>query len=92
MFHYDDRVARAHQRIELLHQLVYIRRMQTGGWFVQDIEGSAALQSLQFGGKFNPLSLAARELGRRLTQPQITQPNLPWRSLQCQDAGSEISR
>ena len=84
-----------HQGIELLHQLVHICRMQAGGWFVQDVKRSAALRPLQFGGQFDPLSLASRQLCGRLTQPQIAQPNLPQhidRTTQLLVMGKKIPR
>jgi len=77
MLHHDDRVARSDQRIELRHQLVHVCSMQPGRWLIEDIESRAALGPLQFGRKLDALGLSAGKLGGRLTEPQVTQANLP---------------
>src|SRR3546814_3452402 len=52
-------------------QQIDIRRMQAGGRFVEDVDRAAALHPLQFGRELDPLRLAARQLGRRLAEPEV---------------------
>jgi len=51
----NDGVARRHQALELRHQLVYIRGMQSGRGLVEDIQRIAATGTLQLGGEFDAL-------------------------------------
>ncbi len=59
--------------MQLRHQLVDVRRMQAGGRLVEDVERVATAGALQFGGQLDALRLAARQLGGRLSQPQVAQ-------------------
>src|ERR1700712_5020326 len=51
--------------------------MQTGRGFVEDVQRFAPLRALQFGGQLDALSLAAGKLRGRLSQPDISQADLP---------------
>src|SRR5664280_1050496 len=51
--------------------------MQTGRRFVENVKGSSALYSLQLGRELDPLGFAARQLGRRLSQLDVTEPDFP---------------
>src|SRR3569623_1131338 len=49
--------------------------MQSGGGLVENVERIAALGALQFGRELDALRLATGKLGRRLAEPQITEPH-----------------
>jgi hypothetical protein len=51
--------------------------MQTGRGFVEDVQRFAPLRALQFGGQLDALSLAAGKLRGGLSQPDISQADLP---------------
>ena len=51
--------------------------MQTRGGFVEDVKRFAPLRALQFSGELDALSLAAGKLGGRLSEPDISQADLP---------------
>ena len=51
--------------------------MQTRRGFVEDVQRFAPLHALQFGGELDALSLAAGKLRGRLSQPDISQADLP---------------
>ena len=51
--------------------------MQTRRGFVEDVQRFAPLRALQFGGQLDALSLAAGKLRGRLSQPDISQADLP---------------
>ena len=51
-------------------------KMQAGGGFVQDVDGPPGRALLQFRGQFHPLRLAAGQCRRRLSQPDVTQPDV----------------
>ena len=66
-----------HKTVQLLHQLRHVRRMQTRRGFVEHVQRFAPLRALQFGGKLDALSLAAGKFRGRLSQPDISQADLP---------------
>ena len=73
----NNGVSGLHKTVQLRHQLRYVRRMQTRRGFVEDVQRFAPLRALQFGGELDALSLAAGKLRGRLTQPDISQADLP---------------
>ena len=73
----NNRVSGLHETVQLRHQLRHVRRMQTRRGFVEDVQRFAPLRALQFGGELDALSLAAGKLRGRLSQPDISQADLP---------------
>ena len=73
----NNRVPGLHETVQLRHQLRHVRRMQTRGGFVEDVKRFAPLRALQFSGELDALSLAAGKLPGRLSQPDISQADLP---------------
>ena len=67
----DHGVAGFKQAVELHGELFDIRRVQTSRRLVEHAEGVAALRALQLGCQFDPLRLAAGELGGRLPESQV---------------------
>ena len=72
----DDhhRIAGIHQRLKHLDELVYIRCVQTGSRFIQDVDGSAGRSFGKLGRQFDPLRLSARKRPALTVQRQIRQP------------------
>ena len=69
-------VACVHQLAEYLNELVYVRRMQTGGGLVQDIDGLAGGALGQLRGQLYPLGFSAGQGGGRLSDLHIPKPHL----------------
>lgn len=63
-------------RLKHLDELVYIRCVQTGGRFVQDVNGSAGRPLGKLGRQLDPLRLSARQGGCRLSQLDVTQTDI----------------
>ena len=63
--------------------------MQTGRGFVEDVQRFAPLRALQFGGQLDALSLAAGKLRGRLSQPDISQADLPEDAKKAREFGAE---
>ena len=64
IFHDDDRISSGYQMLELRHQPVDIRCMQTRRRFVKDIEPVSALRTLQLSRQFVALRLACAAASR----------------------------
>ena len=62
----DHGIARSNQTVELADQFFDVRRMQTRGWLIKDIERTASMAALQLGGQFDALGFAAGKLRGRL--------------------------
>src|ERR1700709_1932213 len=75
MFHDDHGVAGCNQSLELERELFHVGRMQARRRLIEDIKGSAALGTLQLGGELYALRLTTGKLGRRLSEPDIPQPD-----------------
>ena len=60
VLHYDHRITQFHQSIELSHQSLNIRRMQSGRRFVEHVQCVSALVALQFRCELDALRFAAR--------------------------------
>ena len=73
---HDDRVAGVDQAVQLRQQPVDVGGVQAGGRLVEHVERVAALRALQLGGELDALRLAARQLGRRLAEPQVAQADV----------------
>ena len=78
-----DGVAGVDQPVQLGHQHLHVGRVQAGRRLVQDVERVTAPGPLQLGGQLDPLRLAARQLGGRLTQVQVAQPDVAAASAGC---------
>ncbi len=59
MLHNDHRVTQFHWPIELSHPSLNIRRMQSGGRFVENIQCVSALVALQLRRQFDGLRFAS---------------------------------
>ncbi len=73
---HDHGVAGVDQAVELRHQLLDVGRVQAGGGLVEHVQRVAALRALQLGRQLDALRLAARQLGRRLAEPQVAEADL----------------
>ena len=70
----DGRTAR-HERLEHTEQRLYIERMQTDCRLIEN-EYRALLPPAHIARELQTLRLAAREPGRRLTERQISEPEI----------------
>jgi hypothetical protein len=75
------------QGVQLGHELVDVRRVQADGGLVDDVKRRAALLALQLGDELDALSFSAGELGGRLTEAQISQPDLSQQFQRVRKAG-----
>ena len=50
--------------------------MEAGGGLVEDVEGVALLRTLEFGGELDALRFSAAELGGRLAEAEVAEPDL----------------
>ena len=55
----DNGISAVRKLSENLHQLVYIRKMQSGGWLIQYINGFSRSSFAQFCGKFDTLRFSS---------------------------------
>lgn len=60
VFDHHHRIAARHQTLEHFQQAMDIREVETGGGFVQDVEGFAGGTFAQLTGEFDPLGFASR--------------------------------
>ena len=72
----NDRVTGVDECVELDDQLLDVGRMQSRRWFVEDVKCVTTRAALEFRRKFDALGFAARELGGRLPQTQVTDAHL----------------
>ena len=77
MFDDYDGIAGVYEALQVLHQPVAIGGVKPRSWLVEDVDRVAALSALQFSRQLDALRLPARQLGRRLTEPQIAKTDLP---------------
>ena len=92
MFDSDHGVSIGDQLLQLGEQFFNIGWVQARGRFIEDVEHAASTGALQLGGKFDPLCLTAGELGRWLTESNVSESHLPQhveRSLQRLVAGEK---
>ncbi len=75
----DDGVAGVDQPVQLAQQQGDVGRVQAGRRLVEQVERVAAPGPLQLGRQLDALRLAAAELGRRLAEPQVAQPDVAQR-------------
>ena len=73
----DHGVVLIDQAIEHPEQFADVVEVQTGGGFVQDVEGPAGAALGQFAAELDPLGLAAGKGRGRLTEPDVAQPHVP---------------
>ena len=73
MFDNDHSIAALRQTLQDLHQLVYIRKMQTCGRLIQNIHRLSGASLTQLRCQLNPLCLTAGQCGGRLPQTDIGQ-------------------
>ena len=71
MLNDDDRIAAVNEAMQHGKQFINVCGMESGGWFIQNVEGTACLSFCQFGGEFDALGFTARLGRRRLTQPNV---------------------
>ena len=84
-----DRVAGVDEPVQLAQQQRDVGRVQPGGGLVEQVERVPAPGPLQLGGELDPLGLAAGELGGRLAEPQVAQPDLAQR-LEAARGGRDV--
>ena len=75
---FDDqhRIASVDKLVEHVQQVTDIFKMEPGGRFVKDIKSLAGVLLSELSPQLDPLGLAATKGYRRLTQRNISQPNL----------------
>ena len=71
MLNDNDRITTIRQSAQDLHQLVDIRKMQTGCRLIQNINGLSGSTAAQLRSQLDSLCLSAGELGRRLSQADV---------------------
>src|ERR1700761_2858126 len=76
MFDEDDGIAGIDETLKLFVQLSDVGGVEAGRRFVKNVERPAALRPLQLGGELDALRLPSGELGRRLAEPDVAQPDL----------------
>lgn len=67
-FDHDYGVAGIDEALGVGEQAVAVGGMETGGGLVEDVEGVTSVCALELGGEFDPLGLAAGELGGWLSE------------------------
>ncbi len=72
---FDDqhRIACIHELVEDFDQSAHIFEVQSRGGLVEDIQGSTRRAFGEFARQFDPLGLASREGGGRLTQVEVVE-------------------
>src|SRR5262249_38280894 len=73
--HYNC-IAKRDELVQDFEQAAYIFEVQAGSRFVQYVDGTSGGALGQLSGKLDPLSLAARERGSRLTEFDVTQAHI----------------
>jgi len=76
VFDHNDGIAGIRQTLQHVDQLVHIRNVQPGCRFIENIDRSARGAAGKLGGKLHALSLTAGKRRRRLTDLNITEPDL----------------
>src|SRR5256885_4405922 len=72
----DHGVAGVDQAMQDVQQPLDIGEVQAGGRLIEDIEGLPRITPAEFFGELDPLGLATRELGRRLSEPDVAKTDL----------------
>ena len=71
MLDHDHGIAVITQPVQHRQQVFHVMEMQSGGGFVQNIQGVSGVPLGQFPGQFDPLRLASRQGGGILSQLDI---------------------
>ena len=71
------------RRVQLAHQQLDVGGVQPGGRLVEQVERVPAPGPLELRGQLDPLRLAAGQLGRRLPEREIAQPDVEQRRRGC---------
>src|SRR6267143_501196 len=83
------------QAMQNIQQPLDVGEVQASGRFIEDIEGLARVTPAEFFGELDPLRLATRQLGRRLSKPDIAKADLTERlqlALDLRDAVEKRGR
>ena len=90
----DDqhRVPSLHQQLEHVDEPPHIVGVQTGGGFVQNIDGLAGGALGQLRSQLHPLCLTAGEGGGGLPQLHIAQPHIRQRGQSLGDLGDGLEK
>ena len=78
------------QCMKHVEQLANIVEMQSGGWFIEDIQGLAGCPPRQFLGQLNPLRFAAGKGGRGLANLNIAKADAPHCDELVADRGNRV--
>src|SRR5690606_21295474 len=69
-------VSLVHQALQHADQLLHVVEVQTGGGFVQDVEGTAGAAAAQLAGQLDALGLATAQGGAALAQLHVAQAHV----------------
>ena len=76
VFDHDNRVALIDESREHVEQSANVFEVETCRWFVEDIDGFPRRTLCQLGTQLHPLRLAARQGRSRLTETDISEPDI----------------
>ena len=79
MLDHDHRIALVNEPVEDSQQLADVLEVEAGGRLVEDVDGVTGGSLGQLAGQLDPLGLAARQGGRRLSQPHVAQTHVDQR-------------
>src|SRR6267143_1305385 len=91
----DHGVPGIDQAMQNIQQPLDVGEVQAGGRFIEDIEGLPRITPAELFGELDPLRLATRQLGRRLSEPDIAKTDLTERlqlALDLRDAVEKRGR
>ncbi len=89
MLNHNHGIAHICQPIQNLKQFPDVIRMKSGGRFIQNINRFAGGSFAQLSGELDPLRLAAGERSSRLTDADISQPDIRKRLVICSKNSSD---
>ncbi len=72
----DDRVARVDEPVQDLEQPLDVSEVQPRGGLVEYVEGLAGGPLSELARELDPLRLTAREGGRGLAEPDVSEPHV----------------
>ena len=76
MFDDDYRIAERDEALEHVQEFVDVSEVESGGRFVEDVNGSAGRAFGEFARELNALRFAARKRSRGLSELDITQADI----------------
>ena len=79
----DDRVARVHEPVEHLEELLDVREVEPGGRLVEDVDRLAGGAPRELRGQLHALRLAARERRGRLAEADVAEADVHERLAAC---------